>query len=311
MIAALQPHAAELVAMALLLVGATLGGFLVLERQSARRARLARYFGEEVVLAQEPTGLAWGMRWLQRIGVFLLHNAAVGAGEGDKLSTLLLAAGLRQEGILPIVFGLKALGAVALPPVAFVLVGEVWHFGLLFKLASLPAGCLLGWRLPDVIIDMIARRRRAAIEDGLPDVLDLVVICAEAGLSLEQALERVGRELRLARPVLAEELMLVVAEMRMLSDRTRALENFANRSGLASVRSIVGTLTQTLRYGTPLAQSLRVIAAEMRKAQTLRIESRAARLPVALTVPLILFILPCLIVVIAGPGALQVMNYMH
>jgi len=164
---------------------------------------------------------------------------------------------------------------------------------------------MFGWRLPDLLLSRLAARRRLQLERGLPDALDLLVICAEAGLSLDQAIAEVSEDLRTSDPAVAEEFAITASEMRVLSDRSEALENLARRTGVASLRSVIATLNQTIRFGTPLATSMRVLAAEMRNARLLRIEERTARLPVLLAIPLALFILPSLLLVIGTPVALR------
>src|SRR6201981_1783765 len=173
------------------------------------------------------------------------------------------------------------------------------------RLALLLAALMLGWRVPDLFLSRFAARRRLQLERGLPDALDLLVICAEAGLSLDQAIEQVSEDLRASNPAVAEEFAIMASEMRGLSNRSEALENFARRTGVKSLRSIIATLNQALRFGTPLAQSMRILAAEMRNARLLRIEERAGRLPVLLAIPLALFILPSLLLVIGTPVALR------
>jgi tight adherence protein C len=141
---------------------------------------------------------------------------------------------------------------------------------------------------------------------GLPDALDLFVICTEAGLSLDAAVTRVGREIGGSCPELADELGLTAIELGFLPDRRDALLNLARRVAAPQVRGLVNTLVQTEKYGTPLAQSLRVLAAEFRDTRMMKAEEKAARLPAILTVPMIAFILPPLFVVLLGPAIVQV-----
>ena len=173
------------------------------------------------------------------------------------------------------------------------------------RVALLIAALMIGWRMPDLFLSRFAARRRLQLERGLPDALDLLVICAEAGLSLDQAIEQVSEDLRSSNPAVAEEFAITASEMRVLSNRGEALENFARRTGVASLRSIIATLNQAIRFGTPLAQSMRILGAEMRNGRLLRIEESAARLPVLLAIPLALFILPSLLLVIGTPVALR------
>lgn len=152
--------------------------------------------------------------------------------------------------------------------------------------------------------------RGASITSGgsFPNSLDLLVICAEAGLSLDAALTRVARDLGPAAPHLADELGLTAVELGFLPNRRQALQNLARRTDLPALRAVVNTLVQTERYGTPLAQALRVLAAEFREERMLKAEEKAARLPAILTVPMIIFILPTLFVVLIGPAMVRVVH---
>lgn len=167
---------------------------------------------------------------------------------------------------------------------------------------------VLGFFAPDVFIKNLAKKRAHQMELGLPDALDLLVICAEAGLSLDASLVRVSRELELTWPELSEEFGMTAAELTYLPDRKLAFDNLNARTNMASIRGVVNTLLQTAKFGTPLAQSLRILAAEFREARITRAEEKAARLPAMLTVPMILFILPTLFIVLLGPAILSVMD---
>ncbi|MGE5269785.1 MAG: type II secretion system F family protein [Thiohalocapsa sp.] len=167
---------------------------------------------------------------------------------------------------------------------------------------------LLGFFAPDVFIKNLIKKRAHQMELGLPDALDLLVICAEAGLSLDASLQRVSRELELTWPELSEEYGITAAELTYLPDRRQAFENLNQRTNMASIRGVVNTLLQTAKFGTPLAQSLRILAQEFRDARLVRAEEKAARLPAMLTVPMILFILPTLFIVLLGPAALSIID---
>jgi tight adherence protein C len=167
---------------------------------------------------------------------------------------------------------------------------------------------VLGFFAPDVFIKNLIKKRSHQMELGLPDALDLLVICAEAGLSLDASLQRVSRELELTWAELSEEFGITAAELTYLPDRRQAFENLNARTNMGSVRGVVNTLLQTAKFGTPLAQSLRILAQEFRDARLVRAEEKAARLPAMLTVPMILFILPTLFIVLLGPAALSIVD---
>lgn len=169
---------------------------------------------------------------------------------------------------------------------------------------------LFGWFLPNILVKNQAVKRKTILRKAMPDALDLLVICAEAGLSLDSGMDRVGKEIGQTYPILGEEFGLTSVELGLLPERTKALQNLADRVDLQSVTSLVNTLIQTERYGTPLAQALRVLAGEMREERMMKAEEKAARLPAIMTVPMILFILPTLFIIIIGPAAIKVMGAM-
>lgn len=161
---------------------------------------------------------------------------------------------------------------------------------------------------PEIMVRNSATKRRYALQKGLPDALDLMVICAEAGLGLDAALNRVSGEIGANSPELADELTLTAIELGFLPERRLALNNLMQRTGLPAIRGVVNTLVQTEKYGTPLAQSLRVLAAEFRNERMLRAEEKAAKLPATLTVPMIIFIMPSLFVVLIGPAVIKALD---
>lgn len=235
----------------------------------------------------------------------LLRGQAAAAAQAK-----LLRAGWRSRDHL-----VRFLFAKAISPIAAGGVVALLFYGLDFarlpdlaKLACSLVGTLLGAYLPELYVHNRIQKRVKALRLGMPDGFDLLVICAEAGLSLDAALERVARELGEAAPELAEELGLTAVELSFLPERTKALDNLAERVPLPGVRALINTLTQTERYGTPLAQSLRVLSAELRHERMMRAEEKAARLPAVLTVPMIVFIMPALFIVLIGPAALSVLD---
>lgn len=166
----------------------------------------------------------------------------------------------------------------------------------------------IGFYAPDLFVRNATDKRQKAIQKGLPDALDLMIICAEAGLSLDAALTRVAGEMDRACPEIADELGLSAVELGFLPDRRQALHNLAKRCPMPSIRSVVNTLSQTERYGTPLSKALRVLSNEFRNERMMKAEEKAARLPAILTIPMIVFILPALFIVLAGPAALSVLD---
>lgn len=166
----------------------------------------------------------------------------------------------------------------------------------------------LGARMPEIIVTNSKQKRNAAIRKGLPDALDLMMICAEAGLSLTAALDRVARELSRVAPQLAEEFTLTSVELGFLPDRATALKNLGDRVDIKEVRGFVNVIAQTEKYGTPIAQALRVLSSEFRTERMLRAEQKAARLPALMTVPMIVFILPTMFIIVMAPAVIGVMD---
>ena len=165
---------------------------------------------------------------------------------------------------------------------------------------------ILSYKAPDIFLKNKITKRSNMVRKGLPDALDLLVICAEAGLTVDAAFNRVARELGKAYPELGDEFTLTAIELGFLSERRQAFENLAMRVKLDALKGVVTTMVQTEKYGTPLASALRVLSAEFRNERMMRAEEKAARLPAIMTVPLILFILPVLFVVILGPAACSI-----
>jgi tight adherence protein C len=178
------------------------------------------------------------------------------------------------------------------------------------KMLIVAGAVAIGVYLPQILLTNAVQKRQAALARSFPDALDLMVICVEAGLSIETALQRVTEELGAGAPEMAEEIGLTAAELAFLGDRRQAWDNFAERTGLPQVKSLATALVQSEKYGTPVGQALKVLAQENREARMSTAEKKAAALPAKLTVPMIVFFLPVLFIVIAGPAAIQVMGMM-
>jgi tight adherence protein C len=201
--------------------------------------------------------------------------------------------------VLPILFG----GGMALYIYAF---GGFPTYSPFKKFAIFAVTLLLSYKAADIYISNLISKRTLEIRKGLPDALDLLVICAEAGLTVDTAFNRVAKELGRGYPELGDEFALTAIELGFLTERRNAFENLAYRVNLDSVKGVVTTMIQTEKYGTPLASALRVLSAEFRNDRMMRAEEKAARLPAIMTIPLILFILPTLFIVILGPAACSI-----
>ncbi len=228
--------------------------------------------------------------------------------EARKGGELLANAGWRARDALTLLMGVRLALPAILGLTAFAVCLTQDAMPTMARLTTTFGCAFVGTYLPLLALRRIIKRRQYHIRRQLPDALDLLVICAEAGLSLDAALTRVAADLGHAAPHLADELGLTAVELGFLPNRRQALQNLARRTDLPEIRGVVNTLIQTERYGTPLAQALRVLAAEFREERLLRAEEKAARLPATLTVPMIIFILPTLFVVLIGPAIVRVVH---
>jgi tight adherence protein C len=227
----------------------------------------------------------------------------------EKAQIKLLQAGIRSKDLAFVVIFARLVLPIAVGSTTIVGVYLLDWFPewSSFKKYGFVASSLIGaYKAPDIWLKNKIQKRTHAIRKGLPDAHDLHVICAEAGLTVDAAFNRVAKELGKAYPELGDEFALTSIELGFLTDRRSAFENLATRIDLESIRGVVTTMIQTEKYGTPLASALRVLSAEFRNERMMRAEEKAARLPAIMTVPLILFILPVLFVVILGPAACDI-----
>jgi len=241
---------------------------------------------------------------------FNLKEALVDANTVNRLR----AAGLRSENALN-----TFLVARFLLPFAFLAIAGFWVFGLgnlaskgfMIRMLVVIGVGYFGFYAPNIYVSNRMGKRQKSIKRAWPDALDLMLICVESGISVEAGMRRVSEELAEQSPELAEEMVLTNAELSFLQDRRTALDNLAIRTQLENVKSVTQALIQAERYGTPVAQALRVLAQEGRDDRMNDAEKKAAALPPKLTVPMIVFFLPVLIAVILGPAILQVMDRFH
>jgi tight adherence protein C len=273
------------------------------ERIRAReRERLVKGQQQKVSLRQEPKV------YMKRIVDQLKLGDWLGT---ESAKRKLVSAGFRgqQTEITFLFFRLIA-------PIAFMLMTAFYlfavnDFGLpvMMRLGAIVFAMFLGVKSPEIFLANLTKKRQLSIRRAWPDSLDLLLICVEAGMSIEQAFRRVSVEVGVQSVPLAEELTLTTAELSYLQERRQAYENLAIRTGLPQVKSITTALVQAERYGTPLATALRVLAQESRDQRMNEAEKKAAALPPKLTVPMILFFLPVLFVVIMTPAMIQVFGW--
>lgn len=233
----------------------------------------------------------------------------VGEKDRAKLQRTLVVAGYRSGEALNLMLAAKLASGLGLGVVVyFVLVsGDQPIASGLRAFLALPIGLVIGAMAPEFYIGWRAKKRQRRISQAVPDALDLMVICAEAGLTLETALHRVSRELKTSNPELALELATTEAELKVLPERRLALENLVYRTEAPEMASLAVTMNQAEKYGTSLSQALRTISSEGRRTRMLRIEEKAARLPALMSLPLMVFILPPCGVIVGGPAMVRLM----
>jgi tight adherence protein C len=299
-------HTAEVWILVAATVATILFGFKrwrIADRDRLQRVRLDEFRG---VVSRQVADIPW----YRRLGSSIAASPIIGVVEQQRLLKLLAAAGIRDRGNLANFIAVKicvALGSAGLAWMGLEL-AQLFANVVVIRLGLFGIAFILGWRLPDLILSRLIKRRRLRLEAGMPDALDLLVICAESGLSLNQSIEEIARQLRESHKDVADEFTIAAAEMRVVSDFGQALDHMVERIGLPDLRSLVATLKQSLKFGTPLAESLRTIAAEMRAARQARYEQRTARLPVLMAIPMAMFILPCLLMIVGTPVVLRIMD---
>ena len=223
------------------------------------------------------------------------------------LQKRLLAAGIRSQHALKVLYGIKGILAVFFTILS---AGLVFGFQLQSEMSvfQIGAAAFLGWAGPNMVLNRMATRRQRAIKKALPNMLDMLVICVESGLGLDQALMQVSKELHTAHPEISDELAIMNLEMRAGKRRAESLHNFGERTDVDEVKKLVSVLIQADRFGTSISQTLRNFSDFMRVQIRQEIEEKAAKIGVKLVFPIFFFILPSLFVVTVGPIMVTVMR---
>jgi len=273
-------------------------------REELRAKHHAALSGKRGALRSEPIGY---MKMV--LDRFKLGNLLESEDTRDKLAR----AGFRGQGpIVTFMFFRFVMPFVVLVlALLYLFVISHYTWPTFIKINVSIGAALLGFYLPDVYLSNKIAKRQQSIMRGFPDALDLLLICVESGMSVESAFQRVSTEIGAQSAELAEELGLTTAELSYLPDRRMAFENLAKRCGHSGVKAVATALNQAERYGTPMGQALRVASQENREMRMAEAEKKAASLPAKLTVPMILFFLPCLFVVILGPAIMKIMHLTH
>lgn len=292
-----------------LALGLTLISLLLLREvrwQNRLRARVQMLQGGTSQQARRGEALhTLVLRLLANVGEAVLSTRIISKAAMTEVENTLATSGIRGTTAIGIFIGSKVLFVCLCPALAWVLTRNM-AIPPLFHVILPAAASILGLVIPDSLIKRWRRRYLDRLEQGLPDAMDLLVICTQAGLALVPAVVRVAEELQQSYREIAMEFAMTAQELQVSADSRKALTNLGARTGLDSLKRLATTLNQAIQYGTPVSEALRILSSEMRDEALTRFEERAARLPVLLTLPMIMFILPCTFLVVGGPAIIQV-----
>lgn len=284
---------------------------LMERKPSSRRAAAIRQRRTDLLTkARGPKRRGLGRQGIGVAKQVVQRLELLGSGQAEAAHLKMLRAGKRSKDAVVLFLFMKLAMPIILGSITAILLygTSLYPMPPLVKLMVSVTMIMVGFYLPEMYARNAADKRKATLSKAMPDAMDLLVISVEAGLNLDSALIRVAREMRLSCAELADELELTAVELGFLQERREALRNLELRTDLPSVTALVGTLGQAEKYGTPLAQSLRVLAAEMRTERLMKAEEKAAKLPATLTVPMVVFIMPALFIVLIGPGILRTVD---
>jgi len=245
------------------------------------------------------------IRFAERLGRKLPPSAA----NASRFQRALMACGFRSQNSVPVFFGIKLLLAAGLliPALVFQLRPSLQPAA---RLMAILGAVLAGYSLPDLLLKRRTKRRQNRLRKALPDALDLMVVCAEAGLALDRSFRTVTQQLAIAHPELSDEFSLVRAEITAGIRRQEALENLATRTQEPEIRKFVAVLTQADRFGTSMGDALRIHADYLRVRRRQEAEERASKVGVKLIFPIFFFIMPCMLLVTAGPAVIQIATHL-
>ncbi|MGM0631996.1 MAG: type II secretion system F family protein [Pseudomonadota bacterium] len=278
------------------------------ERQVERRLGELKQTGKGSSHSTTGSDGDFMVRWMEPVGGMIMPDSD---WQKSTLQRALVLAGYRRPSAMYILLASKLILALATPLLVSVAVMSLGNGAFLMEAMGLALVALLsfiGFMLPDYILARKASKRREHFTEAFPDALDMLVVCVEAGLGLDAAINRVARELRLSYPMLAQELELTSAETRAGKGRVEALQAMADRMDIDQAKSLVSLLIQAERYGTSIGSALRIYAEEMRVDRIQRAKTKAAKLPTQLLVPVVVFIFPALFLVVLGPAVISIFD---
>ena len=268
--------------------------------------RVARVLDSSIGVSERDEPIEKKPGWLREAIASMGKMLPAARGQAmSRWQLMAIRAGYRRPDSVLALRGMKVLTPVLL--VAFVLLSGIYSFSPFIVLLL---AAFLGYLIPEIWLNWRIKARQRRLRLALPDGLDLLVICVEVGLGLDQALMRVASELQIVHPELSEELQLVTAEMRVGKTRIEALRELGRRTGLDDIKSLVGMLIQTERFGTSIAQSLRIYSEDLRTKRRQRAEELSAKTSVKMVPALVFFIFPALMAVILGPAVIMLVRQM-
>ncbi len=304
----------ELLFLILICFGLLAVAGFVLAIDLGKAARLERRIGlitgetvEEIKEEEDKPKEALALRLISGFGMLIARSGMLNRKTLTEMQATLEGIGFKGGRGLGLFIGSKILLLLVTPIIAFFLAHHVFHLTRFWTMVAVAGGTVGAILAPETYATNTRKKFLEKVEAGVPDALDMLVICADAGLALEAGIARVSQEMETLNPQLAQELTQTSREMQIGSDLRTAMDSLGARTGLDVLKRLATTLAQSLQYGTPLTTALRTLSAELRQEALVKFEERAGRLPTMMTIPMILFILPCVFLVVAGPAIINVM----
>ncbi|GAN78629.1 tight adherence protein C [Acidocella aminolytica 101 = DSM 11237] len=292
--------------LALVAIGFALAADIRRTQRMNRRLELAIHGRKAAELEDVKPAGSPVLRAVSAFGMFIARSGLLSRKTLEEMTATLESAGFRGGKGLGLFVGAKILLLFLMPLLLLALLHGFLpgRLGLIVKLGG---GAVFGMLLPEIIATNIRKRHLEQVERGVPDALDMLVICADAGLALEAGIARVAQEIQMLNPDLAQELLQTSRELQIGADMRSVLSSLGQRTDLEVLKRLATTLTQSLQFGTPLTQALRSLSAELRAEALVRFEEKAGKLPTLMTLPMIVFILPCVFLIVGGPAIINVL----
>jgi tight adherence protein C len=291
------------VAVALLLTGAT----LIIRRELRIRLLNARVMQSIAGVPGQTQPFQNAMAWLSALGA--RYRRFYSPENLEQLRTVVQASGFNPHRMVPVLIGGKTVCMVMFPLLAVIGV-QFTDMAVNTKVLFIIIATIVGFILPRVVLQNISRRFNKDVQLGTPDAIDLLVVCSQAGMGMESALERVAQEMDRSNPAITTVFNGLLTDLRVLPDRREAFANLGERSTFEGLRRFGTMVNQSMQYGTPLSEALRAIAEELRRDRITRLEERAHKLGAKLTLPMVLFMLPAMFIILAGSPFLHLMESM-